>query len=460
MPKTLHISTAVGLMAVSLGMGSVAIPQTADTGGLQVTVDFGSRLRFDDNLNITTPSLGSSTYMTHTLGIGVTSQTSTQSFSAGLSGVLRYGRITGVGTPTGLGDPNAFVNYQRTGAHSALSLNSYYRESPVRSLNPEDFINNNQDLISDSGTRTAYGGGFELALGNDTPFGMLIGGKIERRDYTGTTNPDLYASNSASAYTKARLQFSPGLEGRLEARHYDYQARDVFATDRQTLQFGFGLSGYVNPTTTFDASLFQNRIRTTQIGPGTTKISGVSGSLSLTQERTNGNATATLSRNFDTSGARYSLSLGRNMELPRGGLSASLGATKVTGGKTYLIGALKLSHELARGVLSSSLSRSVQTSSTDSAIEVTPARLSYQHMISDDSSLDVSFSYVNSNGVGVAPVTDRGRAYFRIAYNRDLTADWMLSGGYEMQQSATTGAAAARSNAIFLSLDRSFRFFP
>ena len=88
------------------------------------------------------------------------------------------------------------------------------------------------------------------------------------------------------------------------------------------------------------------------------------------------------------------------------------------------------------------------------------ARLSYQHFINEVSSLAVSFSYADSNGVGVAPATDRERAYFRIAYNRELTADWLLSGGYEMQQSATGGAAAARSNAIFLTLDRSFRFFP
>ena len=460
MPKYLHISAATGLLAGLLGMGSGAVPQAVEPGGLQVSVDFSSAFRYDDNLNLTTPSLGSSAYMTHRLAIGLTSETRTQSFSAGLGGALRYGNITGAGTPTGLGDPNAFVNYQRIGANSALSLNSFYREEPVRSLNPDDFIDNNQDLITDSGSRIAYGAGAELALGADAPFGAVIGGRIERRDYSGVTDPDLYANDTASVYAKARLEFSPTLEGRLEARHTEYQAQDLFATHRQTLQVGFGLSGYVNPTTTFDAALYQNRITTTLILPPTTRISGVSGTFSLSQKRTNGDATATLSRSFDTSGTRHSLSLGRNMELPRGAFSASLGATQIVGGQTYLIGGLKLSHEMARGVLSSSISRSVQTSTTSSAIEVTQARLSYQHFINEVSSLAVSFSYADSNGVGVAPATDRERAYFRIAYNRELTADWLLSGGYEMQQSATGGAAAARSNAIFLTLDRSFRFFP
>jgi hypothetical protein len=453
-------STMAGLATALIALSASTSAQ--ETGGLQLTLGVKSTLRADDNLNLDTNSAGTSSFMTHRLSFGLLSETRTQKLQASLSGVLRYGNIAGGSTATGFDDPSGRLSYAREAGNGRFGLDAGYQTGKLQfqrlSEDPDEL-----DLITDTGRldRSDIGVSFETGLSD--PFSLALSGRYDRRDYSNTTDPDLYNSDTKRVSATAGLRLSPTLNGRVEASRSDYSAQNASATDRQSTSLGLGLSGYVNSSLSFDVSLGNDRIDTRETILGVrvkTVDTGNSGALSLIQTLPDGTASVSLRSDFSTLGNRYTLSVGRDLELPDGALSASIGMTKSDTGTTFAVGSLQYRRDQPSGQMTVRLDRSLQTSAEDEEQGTTRVGLGYLYQINPVSSFNLSLDYAQIKGYGTGAATDRGRGNFQAVYNRNLTPDWVLSGGYEMRYSIKEGTGSARSNAVFISLDRVFSLSP
>lgn len=454
--------TLTGLALVLIAVPISSFAQDSEPGGLRVTFDIASDFRTDDNLNLDPNSAGRSTFMTHVLSFGILSETRTEKFQAGLSGTLRYGEIAGGNSTTGFGEPHALLAYSRETGNSRLALDLDYvkQELNFQTLGEEP---DKADLIPDTGTLARTSAGFSFETGLNAPFSFALNGRYDRRAYSGTSDPDLYNSDTISLSAIAGLRFSSDLDGRIEISRQKYSAQNATQTDRETFRFGFGLTGNITRTLTFDALVSWNRIdswETLQGARSKTAHTGTSAALTFTQEMSNGTFTAAFNSDFSTLGNRHTLSVGRNLELPSGALSVTIGASKSDIGNSFLVGSLHYSQELASGNFIARFERSVTTSTENEELSTIRLGLGYQHQLNTVSTLDLSLDYYQFKGFGSGATTDRQSSSFKVAYNRALTPDWILSAGYERRYLARAGYEAAHSNVIFASLNRSFSFSP
>lgn len=455
------------LSAVVAGatVAGVTLAQVADEGGLRLTFNFDTTARVDDNFNLTTPSQGTSSFVTHTLGFDLLSETRTQRLAAGASGVIRWGEIKGSNSATGFDQPRIYFDYDREAANARFGVDGEYTETNVAFLRLSEDIGEEfdpTDLITDQGTlqRTRFGTSLELGLNG--PLGASFDVSQTRRDYTDVTDPELVDTRETNVSASLRLEFSPVLTGRIDASLRDYSADDAIATDRETRRFGIGLEGDIGAAMRFDLSLGHERIETAQT-TGTTVDSGMSGALLLTRDLPDGAVTAELANSFSTNGNRTTLTFGRVMELPRGQLSAELGAARQEGtSRTYIVGSLAYTHEFsATDTLTANLSRDVQTSSDEEVLQITQLSASYRRQVTELSGLGLSLTYIDSNYI-VGPVTslDRTRGNLQLTYDRQLTRDWVLTGGLEHRFFDEEGSARASGNAVFMTLNKSFDILP
>lgn len=459
-----YTPSILGLCSGFLVISNSAASQEAEP--VILTFNVGTEMRADDNYGLNSPSAGTSVFLNHTLGFDLSSQTETQSLDVGASSDFRQGNIRGSNVSTGSDNEHLYLKYRRETANSRLGVGATYNSSDVSStfLLADPDLPFSSDLIVDRGNLVTYGANAKLDLGINAPFGVTFTGRHNTREYQNTTSTSLFDSETNAFTATGNLRFSSVLTGTIEAAWDQYTAKDTEGTDRKTTRFGFGLQGSISPVLSFSASLSQNHINTDETVGGlrrTTKDDGLSGSFGLTRALQNGTATARLSNTFSTNGNRVSLVLGRTLDLPSGGaLSTTLGATKNDGGPSNLIGSLDYKLERETSAFSVSLSRRYQTSTDEEEIESTSAAVGYDYQINSVANLRLSLDYAEIQGDNAATVSQTTRSNFRVIYNRDLASDWVLSGGYEARYSDSDTNPSARSNAVFLSLNKSFIYKP
>lgn len=446
-----------GLLLVSSGATS------QETDGVVLTFKVGSQLRVDDNFGLDRPTAGTSAFLTHNLGFDLTSETQTQTLSFGASGNFRQGNIPGNTVSTGADNERIYLNYNREAANSRLALGASHNSSDVSSafLLADPDLPLSVDLIVDRGTLATSSSNLSLDLGTNAPFGVSFDSAYIKREYQNTTDVSLFDSETKSASVTGNLRFSTSLTGTIETSLHRYTAQDAENTDRETTRLGIGLRGEISPILSFTTSLSHNRINTGEtIGGvrGNTQKNGWSGAFGLTRVMQNGTTTAKLDNSFTVNGNRVSLVFGRTLDLPRGGLSATLGTSKSDGGSANIIGSLDYSLETATGVFTANLSRSFQTDADEEESELTRAAVGYNYQINSVAGLHLSLDYAEVQGINAATVSDATRGNFRVSYNREMPAEWVLTGGYEARYSDSSTNGSARSNAVFLSLDKSFRY--
>lgn len=451
-------------LAAAAACAGMALAQMDEGSARRLTLSYGATLRVDDNFALDTTSAGTSTFLTPTVGLEYVTETRTQSFALGLSGLVRLADGPGSTTVDGFDEPRLSFAYTREAARARLALEGSYTESKVAFLRLADDIGEEldpTDLVTDRGSRALTRLGGELELGTGGPLVTTFTLDHARRDYTGTTDPELFDTRDTTAAVRMRLAFSPVLAGRVQASLREYDAADAVSTERQTRRIGFGLEGDLRRDLRFDLSLEHVRIETVQTG-GTTLSSGLSGDLLVTRDLPDGSLWGKLSNDYSVNGNRYGLRLGRTLELPRGSLAFDLGAVRQEGvSRTYLVGTLAyvLADEDDR--FTASLARNVTTSSNENVVALTRGTFGYRRQVSELSGLGITLTLADSRQIaGPVASTDRKRASLQVTYDRQLTRDWTLTGGVEHRYLDTRGVGSARSNAVFLTLNRRLELLP
>ncbi len=443
------------------------VTNAAGTGsGVTVKLDYFSTLRYDENIGLDDPSLGSTSRWENTFALGVVNQTPISLLTFDLSGLHRLSDQPTIGTDSEFNDPAVRLSYRRDGVNSSIDALAEYRESNLtfnRSLTDinQDGIIDTADIVIDRGTEVSSRAGLTWQTGINDPLGFIFNYSRRERTYQNTTDPSLFDNLIHDYSLTTLLHLSPVLQGNVRVRYTDYTAEDVPRTDRQTTTLTTGVTYDASAVTKIDASVGVTQVDETQRAtPSNTTDEDFVASFAVTRDLPNGTASAQIDRTFGTNGDRTNATVGRSLLLPTGTLDFTVGATYGDSGKTTAIGDITYVHTLRSSQVTASLQRQVGTSTQNVETTQTLASLDYDYLINPLSSLSLGVAYAELENDGSGPTNRRQRANFDAAYNRVLTENWSVTVGYQYSYEDDAGPGTADSNAVYVTLGRQFLLKP
>lgn len=459
MGKNLLNPTLLGSTAVVLTVMSITPAAGQDApGGTTFTFGLSSSLRVNDNYGLDTKSPGTTTLWDNRLSFGVLSETPLDSFAFGIDGVLRIANVPTRSSDVSFDDPSATLRYTREGANARLETELQASRVDLDFADPLRLVVdeiNPGDLIIDTGTRETYSARLFFETGLNDPLGYGFDLSRDSVRYSNTTDPDLNDRDITDLQAFVRVRLSPLATGRLTYDEREVDTDDADQTDRTDRSLSFGVDYEINPITTLNALVGYRDIKETKLLTPKTSEDGVFASFGLTRAMVNGTAGVDIETDLSITGRRDTLMARRALDLPSGELSVSLGATRSPNGNTDPVGSLAYVHQLPTGRITSSFERRFRTNNDGEDTRTTRAALGYLQEINSLSSLAFDLDYIQVRDAGSGTVDKIDTASFRATYRYELTQDWNLAGGYEYRIRDET-AGTARSNEVFLTLDRRF----
>lgn len=415
-----HLKTFT-LSALILGTAGVATAPlwAQQNGGVQVNLGVTLGVETQSNRALDTSDPGRSSTATMGLSLGVLSETRTQRFSFDLGGDLRG--LNGPGsTNSGFANPSVELSYDRTSAAARLSLSASVRET--------DLVD--EGLIFDETTQA-----FTFADGTAIRRRTDLSAQLDWRD-------------------DAPLGF--GLMALLEDNSYrDGVATGIGGTtlnDTRRVTFGATARLDINEATQLNVGLNHSDFEVDGT-PGSRSTWNLTNNLTIT--RPDGALTFSFNITETEEGTRIATNVGRSLEYPLGIVSGEIGVTRGVTGDMFLSGGVNLTRALPRGNLSLGLARNVNSSGLEDTEQVqTSVTFGYLHEINPLSSLSLDadwadVSRTNSN-------SDTISATISATYNRELTQDWNMNVGIRHRFLDDEVTGTARSNELFLNLQRDF----
>lgn len=434
------------------------------SGGLQVDVGVSTTLKYDDNFSLTPGGGNGDTVISDTkLSFGITSRNSAHDLSILATGVLRFADIPGRSI-SGLEDPTLKLRYVTDSVNSRLTLSGSYRNVDRDFLNPFQVEREEQQfgtLVGNGGTLRDTNLGLKYEVGLTAPLGFTFDLKHSEKDYSNVVNPRIFDTETNSATGILSFKLSPVATARLTAGITRYDANDAFQTERTTTDLAVGLAYEINSVLSFDGQIGMTDVETVR-NTGTTNRDGVSSDLRLTKALANGSVFGALKSSVNQNGRRSTLTFGRDLQLPRGNLRASLGVTDADIGDMGWIASIAYNIQLPADTLTLSLDRTASTNNNDQEVVDTRIGVNYTHPIDTVSRLRLSLDWgaQDTSSSIFAPGDTVELTTLQATYSRDLTADWNLTGGVEYRQRKETGLADADSTSFFLTLGRNFSYRP
>lgn len=446
--------TTLSLFATGLS------PVLAQDGpGLVGTFRFSQGLEVSDNPDLMTSSPGTTFTSVTGLGFSLDSETRNQRFNFSLGTDLegRFGEGASAADDFETTNNRVGVSYDREGANSSLSLGADYSEINLRDQTVGFFVDDEFDpdaLVIDGGSRERRDIRARLRTGIEGPFGLDVSARHTSFDYKDTTDPDLEDSDTLRVDGTAYFRINPAMTARVIAGLSERDEVDATSTERRDSYVGVGLEGELASGVRYDAALTVDDSEVRELGVVTTSEDGVGVSLGATFDRPDGELGIDVSSRVDETGRRTTAQVRRSFDLPQGGLSLSLGVVDQEDDGTEFIASLSYERELPTGMLEASL---VQRPGTDDGSPVVNTSLSvnYRQQINEVSSWDAGFSFGESSGFGASGGDSSATATF--AYNRELTEEWSLRAGVELQRVNDSGADRD-SNTVFVTVGRDFSF--
>ncbi len=440
-------------------------PLIAQEGGVSATLSVSQRLESGSNLALRIPSEGDTHIATTSLSFNLRSNTRTQNFSLSLGGLFRDGDLpTGSSTSTGFTDPRISLSYAREAANSAFSVNGNFRQSDVTfaltelldpngvPLPPADFAG-----LRGTGQRNTFNASTELDLRRNDPIGIVFSAGVSGIRYSDTNSPTLTDTDRSNFGIKTLLRFSPVTTGRVDYRFDRFESDNMQQTKRDTQSLNFGLKNELASGITVDASAGYQEIKTREIG-NDTNDTGLIGELKVSRNLKRGSASASLASTRDQAGDRLTFEVMRNIDLPRGSLSVSAGATSFEGNDPEMIGSLGWRYLLPRDTFSVQLRRSVSANSNDEERLATSASANYNHQINELSSIGLNYTFALTEGTSTA--NEVQRSGLTAAYRRRINEDWNYSAGVSHDTRDEKTVGDANSTSVFFTIQRTFDLLP
>lgn len=465
---TITFAPAIGQQATPLlPTGQLAQPGLPPGGsGLSVTLDYLSTFRYDDNLGLDNPSLGSTTRWQNSFALGVINETPDSLLTFDLSGLHRFSDEPTVGSGSSFDEPNLSLGYTKNSANSLFSGNARYRETDLTfnqaltDIN-QDGVIDAADIVVDTGTRVRSSAGLNWQTGINDPLGLTFNYNHFKNEFRDTNDPSLFDNQTNNYSATASLWLSQVLQSNIRLAHTDFTAQDTPQTDRQTTTLTTGVTYDISPVTTIRANVGATRIDETLRATSVNTVDeSFVANFAWVRALTNGTIDAQVDQTFGINGDRINAMAGRSLSLPNGSLAFNIGLTHGPFGEVTPIGDIRYTHTLSSSQITATLRRQVGTSVQSTETRATLASLNYDYFINSISSASFSVNYVEQADEGTGPTNRRKRTNLNASYTRAITSDWNATVGYVYRIEDTAGAGRADGNSVFMSLGRQFVLRP
>ena len=440
--------------------------QQAGTGtGLSVTLDYLSSLRHDDNLRLTNPSFGSTTWWENTLALGVLNQTPGSTLAFNLSGLYRIANEPIIGTESEFVDPRTRLSYQQTRSNSRFSLLAEYRERDLafnRSLTDVnlDGIIDSADVTGTFGDQINTRGSLDWETGLNDPLGFQFNYSHRERRYSNTIDPTLF-ENSEDIFTATTLfRISPIVQANLRVNYREFEAEDTAQTDRKTTTVSTGASYNISATTSVNANIGYTQVDNTQRAFNTNNVTeNFVWNFGWNRTLPDGDINFRANQSFGVNGTRTNATVGRSYQRTNSTLNFNAGFTRGPFDEVTPIGQIDYSYQLPSSRIGATIQRRVGTSTQSVETRQTLAFLTYDYFINPVSALSFSANFIDQENEGSGPSNPRQRGTFNASYSRALTKDWAMNIGYQYEKDDRSGFEAD-SSSLFLTLGRRFTLKP
>ena len=468
--KRLIVSTAFAAgvtVMVAPVLAQVANEEEVFRQRFRIEQEFG----VGDNLGLQNPSEGRTTLATTRLSYGLESKNRNHELSFALGGALRFGNIaSGNNIQTGFTDPFMGLRYFRDTGNATLSVNADYRQSDISLAAPlwtfldqdglvrppRDFSN-----IRGSGERRAYSVNVELETGKLAPFGLRILAGTRGTNYINQTDADLVDFDTKDLGLAALFRLDALTTASIDLAFTNYTQKNAADTSRDTISLQAGFDRELSAISQLSFRFGYTDVDTTETNPLTglrfkTKRSGPSGNFLYSRDLPNGTAAASFDLTQNQTGQRGTLRFTRSLELPTGGLTASIGLTSFDSTDPRVIGSIDWFREFAASRISRSLDRDVFVDSNDEDRFTNLLIASYQYEITSVSRLSADLSLTHSEAAPSSEASERGSVV--VVYNHQLTDDWSFNTGVEYNVLDEDVSGRAESSSVFFGIGRNFDF--
>lgn len=395
------------LLGAAIMAASPALAQGAGEGGFNLSFGIDQRFEYGRNVDLDTPSLGTTARSTTLFSFGLSSITPLDrlTFDASMDLLIEDSPSTS-GTEIDLGRPNLAFSYVREVPDVLLGVDATYREGDV------DALDDDLTLSGTAGTQTDYGVTLRYEALRTAPASVFLEMSFDRTEYQDVTDPALVDSDTYGVTVGSVLRLNDVLSATLSAG----RSREVED------------AGPVTNTTTLSAE--------------------------LTQTMANGTIFGSLTHEDDGTEKRYTLEFGRSLGLANGGsLTASAGVTHSDQGGSDLIASLDLVNPLADGAITASLSRSASFDDGPPAETTVDTRLAlgWTRNVNERSSVALDLSWAQSD----APSETIEETELVATYSYLLAAESTLDVGFSYTTREDLGGRA-NSPLVFVGIGRNF----
>ncbi|WP_374301328.1 hypothetical protein [Paracoccus sp. (in: a-proteobacteria)] len=352
-----------------------------------------------------------------------------------------------------LGDPQGRLLFRRGVRNAALEVELGYRENDLdREILFDDLSNEFVTLdggrVAQSDARLTYVFGSQSRLGGELGLSWL------RRDYSGTTDPDLDDNETRGGNIALYLEPTPLIRARVLAQANRTDGED--GNDSRSDRYGAGASMQLDKLTNLDVELARTNIRRDEDGI-TEEAEGPSLRLGLTRSRPLGDWSLSFGSDPGTSGRREDFSIGRSLKLRGYDLDGQVGVTHFRGNYDPIF-QIAYRQQISRASqIQASLSRAGVTDDDGDEALNTDIAAGYSRQISDVSTIAANVRYRESE-VQSGDSEDARTVSFGLDYSRALPNDFALVAGASIIRSKDSDGQRDDEDRVYLGINRSFSF--
>lgn len=442
-------------VAFAASMATPLFAQDAPNNSTTLTLSTG--LSYNDNADLNTTSLGTTTAWENRAELAVRRSTRRQSFALNLGGAYLV-EDEPFNSENHFDAPSIDLDYALTHAKSSLSFGADYRESDISDLDLiTDTVSGDLELGVVDGTRKRSAVDFEFVYGEDEPvsFAAELSYGALRYDLDENTSDDDFSDNETLALrleNGLRLSDTAQLSNVLSWRQFTSDDSDN--TERLTRAVRSTVTYALNKQTAASTSLGYRDVETDE-NDDITAFSGLTFSAGLTRDHGLGEVGLDFDHTVAATGERDQLIVSYGTTSQLGALDSSLGVSHGESGDNVLIGSLQYGHTFSqRSSMTLQARRSVSSTTDLEDRATTRASLSLQHALSANASLGLNASYSDIQTLTTSN-DDSDATNVSLSLNYALTEDVTLVTGYQFRESSDDGSSA-QSNSVFFTLSRAF----
>jgi len=432
-----------------------AVAQTPNSP-VSASLTFSTRADVNSNRTLAAVSPGATFGLSENLSFSIRTETRSQVLELFGGAGVSLNTAPGGSASTTVSNPKITLRYTRDAANANLQVTADYWSGDVISTfdaDPTAAVN----LVVDTGTLVRTSGVFVGNVGVNSPLGLTVNASVNRRNYSGTTDPSLFDETTTNLGVTANLRLSPTTQGSLTVSQTNYVSGDPFSTSYQAMNYSARATHDLANGISLNANLGYQDKRTT-VSSVTTLALGLNGGAGINKTLPDGSIFADVQVDLSTGSPQTALTFGRVLDLPNGSLRASVTADWSTASGVRLSGSAAYTQQLSDGSFSVKFNQSLNANYLSQDIRYSNLTVGYQKVLNSVAGLNLSLNVSRSEDGGAGSAPTLGRATLSASYSRALTPDWDISVGYAHQQSTSSVAATANSDSLFLTLTRDLQF--